>query len=62
MGFTKGITPFADWTTSEFNKLKGAKFDKAEFENMETLEVDESTPIANGVDWWHAGYVSSVKN
>jgi len=62
MGFTKGVTQFSDWTTEEFNRLKGAKFDREAFESMEKLEVTDTTPVANGVNWAAAGYVTYVKN
>jgi len=62
MGFTKGVTQFSDWTTEEFQKIKGARFDKEAFESMEKLEFNESTPVSNGIDWRNSGIVTGVKN
>jgi cathepsin L len=42
--------------------MKGGKFDPEQYKMAETLEVDENTPVANGVDWRNSGAVTGVKN
>jgi hypothetical protein len=57
-----GINKFSDMTDYEFSKMKGGLFDPEQYELAETLEFNETEPVANGVDWRNSGAVTAVKD
>jgi len=49
-------------TPSEFNRMKGGRYDPEQLTLGDVLPFDESEPVANGVDWRNSGAVTGVKN